>query len=108
MRTLKFRINRQIITQDPTCDFDDMVPGTEGYLKAEFEFSEEWDNLIKVVAFYRSGKECEPKILKDGKSCIIPSEALINRKFSISVIGRSIDKKIKLTTNKIDVVQNGG
>lgn len=37
---------------------------------------------------------------------MIPSEALIGKQFTISVIGKN--EKIKLTTNKIEVVQNGG
>ena len=106
MRTLKFIVDRQIISQDPECDFDNIVPGTVGYLKAEFSFSSEWDDTIKVVAFYKNGKECPPKVLKNGKSCIIPEEALTNRRFAIRVIGKN--ERTKLTTNKIEVVQNGG
>ena len=106
MRTLKFIVDKQIIKQDPSCNFDGIVPGTIGYLKAEFSFSSEWDDMVKVVAFYRNGYECPPKKLEDGKSCIIPSEALTNRKFTISVLGKNKDQQ--LTTNKIEVVQNGG
>lgn len=106
MRTLKFIVDRQIIIQDPECDFDKIVPGTVGYLKAEFSFSSDWDDTIKVVEFCRNGFECPPRILKNGKSCIIPEEALTNRRFTIRVIGKN--KRIKLTTNKIEVVQNGG
>lgn len=106
MRTLKFIVDKQIIRPDPECDFDNIVPGTVGYLKAEFSFSSEWDNSIKVVAFYRNGHECPPRILKNGRSCLIPEEALTNRRFSISVIGKT--KTSKLTTNKIEIIQNGG
>lgn len=106
MRTLKFIVDRQIIRKDPDCDFDNIVPGTVGYLKAEFSFSSEWDNAIKVVAFYRNGKECPPRVLKNGRSCIIPEEALTSRKFAISLVGKT--KKEKLTTNKIEILQNGG
>ena len=106
MRTLKFIVNKQIITEDPNCNFDNIVPGTAGYLKAEFSFSDEWDKAIKVVAFYRNGNECPPQILEDGKSCMIPAEALKGRKFAIKLLGKN--KDIKLTTNKIEVTQNGG
>lgn len=106
MRTLKFKVEGQIITKDPECDFSNLVPGTTGYLRAEFTFSEEWDNTVKVAAFWRNGNECPPQILKDGRSCIIPDEALTSRQFKISVLGKNNNKK--LTTNKIEVVQNGG
>lgn len=106
MRILRFIVDGQIITQDPECDFSDLVPGTTGYLKAEFIFSKEWNNTVKVADFSRNGHECEPQILKDGKSCMIPEEALTSRQFKIRVLGKN--ENIRLTTNKVEVVQNGG
>lgn len=106
MRYLNFIIDGQIIKKDPDCDFSNIVPGTTGYLIARFTFSEEWNNTVKVAAFWRNGHECPPQILKDGHSCVIPSEALTSRQFTISVLGKN--EKIKLTTNKVEVVQNGG
>lgn len=106
MRTLKFIVDKQIIKEDPNCNFDNIVPGTAGYLKAEFSFSEEWDNTVKVVGFYRNGNECPPQELKDGKSCTIPAEALKGRKFGIEILGKNND--VRLTTNMIEIVQNGG
>lgn len=107
MRTLKFIVDGQIIKQDPNCDFSGLVPGTEQYLEAEFSFSPEWSECAKVAAFYSlMGREYEPQILKDGKSCLIPSEALKRRVFKIQVIGKKED--FKITTNKVSVSQNGG
>ena len=107
MRTLNFIVDKQIIRQDPSCDFSGLIPGSEGYIQAKFSFSSEWINCTKVAAFYSLlGTEYEPQILKDGKTCIIPAEALKGRKFKIQVIGK--DDELKLTTNKIVVNQNGG
>lgn len=107
MRTLRFIVDDQIIRKDPNCDFDNLVPGSEEYLEADFSFSREWDNCVKVVAFFSSlGVEYEPKVLKDGRTCIIPAEALQKKVFKVQVIGRRDNYRIK--TNKEDVVQNGG
>ena len=107
MKTLKFIVDGQIIKQDPTCDFNNLVPGTEGYLRAEFSFSNEWEDHIKVASFRsRMGREYPPQILKDGKTCLIPSEALKRQTFTVQVIGKKGDTKI--TTNKVEVHQNGG
>ena len=107
MRTLKFIIEKQLIKQDPNCDFDGLVPGTEGYVLASFSFSSEWNNCTKVAAFYSAmGREYKPQILQDGKTCLIPAEALKNRTFKIRVVGKKGDYKI--TTNKVVVHQNGG
>lgn len=107
MRTLKFIVDDQIIKQDPSCDFSGLVPGTERYLQAEFSFSSEWNGFTKVAAFYSVlGKEYPPQVLIDGKSCIIPAEALERRVFKIRVIGKKGESKIQ--TNKVEVRQKGG
>lgn len=107
MRTLKFIVNGQTIVQDPACNFDGLYPGSEGYLKAEFAFDKEWENTVKVVGFFSNmGREYEPRLLKDSKTCIIPTEALKNRIFKIQVMGKRGDHKI--VTNKVTINQKGG
>lgn len=110
MRTLKFIVNRQNVKPDPDCDFSGLVPGTEGYLKAEFSFSQEWTGCKKVVAFWKkttiTSHECPPQILEDGRTCIIPAEALTGTNFEIQIIGKK--DGLKLVTNKLIVMQDGG
>ena len=107
MRVLKFNVDRQIITLNPECDFSGLVPGTNGYIKAEFSFSSEWDKCVKVASFWSMlGEEYEPQVLTDGKSCYIPEEALKRRTFKVQVLGRG--KDFRLTTNKVEVIQEGG
>lgn len=81
------------------------MPGTEGFLVAEFDFSNEWNDTVKVAAFWRNGNECPPQVLKNN-SCVIPAEALSGRKFEIGILGKN--EKMRLTTNRVEVVQNGG
>ena len=107
IRILKFIVDGQLIKQNPNCDFTGLVPGTEEYLTAEFSFSPEWNGAIKVAEFWRGAKECPPQILKDGRTCIIPAEALKGKKFGIRVIGKS--KAIpKMATGRVEVRQDGG
>lgn len=107
MRTLKFIVDGMSITTDPHCDFSGLVPGSEGYLQAEFQFSKEWAGCMKVAYFASMlGIECPPQHLKDGKTCMIPTEALQKRQFKLSVIGAK--PGMKIATNKITVSQNGG
>lgn len=106
-RTLKFIVKGQIIEPDPNCDFSGLVPGTAGYLRAEFSFSEDWKNCVKVAAFHSSlGREYPPQLLKDGYSCIIPAEALTKQRFKIRLAGQRGD--FKIVTNKVTVCQDGG
>lgn len=108
MRTLKFIVEDQLIKPDPSCDFSGLVPGTEGYLRASFTFSPEWNDTARVAAFWSPmGKEYPPKALDNENACMIPSEALKNKTFKVQVIGKSEDG-MKLTTNKVTVCQDGG
>lgn len=107
MRTLKFIVDKQIITRDPECDFTGLVPGSAGYLQAEFMFSPEWDDCIKVAGFYDvRGNEYPPQLLKDGKTCMFPAEVLKRAHIKINLIGKKKDYKIN--TNYIDIHQTGG
>lgn len=108
MRTLKFIVDAQIIKQDPNCDFSNLVPGSKGYLQAYFSFSPEWNDFVKIAAFYSMmDREFEPQILEDGYTCIIPAEALERNRFKISVVGKN-NRGMKMTTNTVEVYQNGG
>jgi hypothetical protein len=107
MQTLKFIITGQSIAVDPENNADLLVPGSEGYVLAEFSFSKEWNNCAKVAAFYSNlGREFEPQILKDGKLCIIPKAALGLSIFKVKVFGKKDNYTI--CTNKVTVHQKGG
>ena len=105
MRTLRFIVEDQIITPDPSCDFAGLVPGTEGYLQAEFSFSQEWNGCGKIAEFRRYVTSEPVSVKLVGDACVIPSEALIGRSFKVSVIG--IRKGFRIQTNMVEVKQNG-
>ena len=107
MRTLKFNVDGQILKPDPNCDFNNLVPGTENYIQAEFTFSKEWDGYIRIAEFKSlMGKEYPPQPLVNGTTCIIPAEALSRRTFKVRVLGVLGD--MRLPTNTISVEQTGG
>ena len=106
MRTLSFIVNKQIITKDFACDFKGLVPGTEGYLDAEFSFTPEWDDGAKVVKFFSNNTEFPPQVIVNNK-CKIPVEATNSRAFKVTILGKRADG-LRLTTNSVTVVQDGG
>lgn len=107
MKTLKFNVNGQTISLDPECDVTNLVPGTNGYVRAKFTFSSEWDRCVKVAAFYSNlGTEYPPQVLKNGEVCDIPPEALKKSIFKVKVFGKKNDYTI--CTNKVTVYQRGG
>lgn len=105
MRTLKFIVEGQKIEKDSACDFSGLVPGTTGYLRAEFSFSEEYKGCAKIAEFrkYLSADPIPVKIEND--ACNIPEEILTGSKFSVSVIG--IRPGYRIPTNKVEVRQDG-
>jgi hypothetical protein len=107
MRILRFIVNDQIIEKDPSCSFENLVPGSDKYIKAKFTFSPAWDGFTKVVSFRSMlGNEFEPQFLQDGTTCLIPAEALKRRAFKIQVLGQKGPTTV--TTNKLVVEQKGG
>lgn len=107
MRTLRFIVDDKTIKQDPSCDFTGLFPGRNPNVKAEFVFSNEWKTAIKVAAFWSIlDVEYEPQEIKDGKSCMIPKEALSRPTFKIQILGKK--GRTVISTNKITVYQKGG
>lgn len=107
MRTLKFLVNGEVIKQDPSCDFSGLFSDKDSGVCAEFIFSSEWNDKIKVAAFWSMlDREYEPQALDDKNACVIPSEAFTRASFKIQVLG--IGGRERLTTNKLVVLQTGG
>ena len=52
MRTLKFIVKGQTIVLDPNCDTTSLVPGSSGYVQAEFDFSSEWEGDVNEDTGY--------------------------------------------------------
>lgn len=111
MRILRFIVDDEMIKQDPSCDFTGLFPGRNPNVKAEFVFSDEWKNTVKVAAFWSVlDSEYEPQVLNNG-CCNIPTEALSRASFKIQVIGRKTKPsfgKTTLSTNKLTIRQTGG
>ena len=107
MRTLRFIVDGQTVKQDPTCDFSGLFLSKNSGVCAEFIFSSEWNDKIKVAAFWSMlDKEYEPQALDNKNACIIPVEAFSKASFKIQVLG--IGGRERLTTNKLVVLQTGG
>lgn len=105
MRTLRFIVTGKNIKQDPTCNFSGLFPGKNSKVRAEFSFSSEWDNKVKVAAFWSMlDSEYKPQEIVDG-ACDIPAEALEKATFKIQVLGKKGEDRID--TNKLTIRQGG-
>lgn len=74
MRILEFDVNGQKIEKSKDCDFSGIVPGSDGYLKARFTFSNDWAGTVKVAEF-RTHASSEPvSVPIINNECMVPSE----------------------------------
>ena len=107
MRTLLFNVKGQSIYPNSQADISGLVAGTEGYIRAKFRFSDDWNGCVRVVGFYSlDGKEFAPQRLDKENSCDIPSEALEYHEFEMRVLGKS--KNYIIITAPIRIRQFGG
>lgn len=107
-RLLVFKVDKQVLSKQPGCDFSRIVAGTKGYLKAKFYFSDsEWLNCDKKVACFRVGGETGeyPVALDKANECTIPEDALVGSTFEVKVEGVSSDFGYHVKTNWFKIKQ---
>lgn len=103
MRYLDFKAEGQSLVK--IGDHENLVAGTEGYLYARFNFSEEWAGTKKIVTMEWNG--CTQFVpLVSGNSFQIPAECLKYNRIYLCVEGRKGGYRIK--TNKAVISQTGG
>ena len=80
---MKIKVVDQRIKIEPP----ETAEGTREYLRAEFDFSEEWDGLTKT-AFFRGANGNTYSQLLENDACTVPAEALaVPGRVGVSVSG---------------------
>lgn len=103
LSTLNFKAKGKKLEKLEGSNFEDLVNKDQPYSKAKFWFrGNEWRGCTKVASFFLDGTE-HVSILGTDDTCDIPKEALVGRKFYVSVTGLRYGFKIK--TNKVEVSQ---
>lgn len=103
MKTLKLQVHDDTLDYTPSFSTNGIYPGIKEPVRLEFDFSESWKSMAKVAAFYSPlGNEYPPRVLDDGKSCIVPAEALEKTSFKVRILSK------QLRTNKLTVSLKGG
>ena len=76
-------------------------------VRLEFIFPPEWINRVKVAAFWSvMGREFPPQVLIDGKTCLVPTEALQGNMFKVQILGKQNGEKT--STTKCAIYLKGG
>lgn len=76
-------INQRLYIKEPP----ETAEGTREYLKAEFNFSEEWDEMTKTAFFRGANGDTVPRLLEED-TCTVPAEVLAaSGRVGVSVSG---------------------
>lgn len=108
MRTLEFDVIKQRLRKNPNCDFSGLVAGSVGYLKAKFNFSQEWDGCRKAARFVykgQSGTYETGALLNRDNTCVIPSDILAKGEFYVSVKGVKDGGNYQIESSEIRIKQ---
>ena len=105
MRILEFEINGQNISKSKNCDFSGIVPGSDGYLKAHFTFSNDWSGMVKVAEFRKLTSDEPVSVPIINNECMVPVEVTGGNKWYVKVIGKRCD--VLIPTGNCRVRQEG-
>ena len=78
-----------------------LIADSVDYLYANFEFSEDWADLVKFALFKHEDDELPYEMVLAENICKVPHEVIKNGKVSVSVYGKQADAEsaFRLTTN---------
>lgn len=103
MRNLNFKVSGQKLSKEG--DFDNIVVGSKGYLKACFTFNSEWKGFAKVAVFkMNNGDEVPAKINANGE-CMIPDSVTDGAYIKVRVVGKSKTGQT-ITTGTVSFLQS--
>ena len=102
MRTLKYKAQGQKIIRDNTCDFSNIVRGTNNYINLIFEWDEDWKNKAKVISL-RNAEGVE-KNLVINKSIALPEVVTNGSMFSFVLYGKDAVEKIQTNREYVEQV----
>ena len=98
MQIIQFQIRDQVITW--SCPGRDTIAGSEGLVKARFDFDAEWDDLSITLFFSHDMVMDAVSVVYTGKDVTIPASLLKDGFLRVSAIGLAADgdENLRVTT----------
>ena len=103
MRNLNFKVSGQRLSKEG--DFDKIVVGSKGYLKACFTFNSEWKGFAKIAVFKSNTSDEVPVKINPEGECLIPDAVTDGSYISIHVVGKSKAGQL-ITSGSVSFLQN--
>ncbi|HJI10387.1 MAG TPA: hypothetical protein OIL90_09745 [Phascolarctobacterium faecium] len=83
-----------------------LIAESKNYVYANFDFTEDWLDLVKTVFFKQGENTFITLVLDQNNSCLIPKELLVaDGEFTIHVVGS--DNDVRITTNPLRIFVKG-
>ena len=102
MRILRYKVQGQNIIRDSTCDFSNIVRGTNNYIKLVFEWDEDWWNKAKIISL-RNAEGIETNLAF--KENVVLQEAVTNGSmFSFVLYGKDTKEKIQTVREYVEQI----
>lgn len=102
MRILRYKVQGQNIIRDSTCDFSNIVRGTNNYIKLVFEWDEDWKNKAKVISL-RNAEGIETNFVFR-ENVLLPEIVTEGSMFSFVLYGKDAKEKIQTIREYIEQI----
>lgn len=102
MRTLKYKVQGQNIIRDNTCDFSNIVRGTNNYIKLIFEWDEDWTYKAKVISL-RNSEGVETN-LGFKENVVLPEIVTNGSMFSFVLYGKDNIEKVQTIREYVEQI----
>lgn len=102
MRILRYKVQGQNIIRDNTCDFSNIVRGTDNYIKLVFDWSEDWIYKAKVISLRNSGGIETNLAVKE--SVVLPEVVTNGSMFSFALYGKDNIEKVQTVREYVEQV----
>lgn len=100
MRILRYKVQGQNIIRDNTCDFSNIVRGTNNYIKLVFEWDKQWKNKAKVISLRNANGE-EVNVVLQSK-IVLQEKITKGSMFSFKIYGKEGEEKIHTNREYIE------
>lgn len=102
MRILRYKVEGQNIIRDNTCDFSNIVRGTNNYIKLVFEWDEDWRYKAKVISL-RNAEGIETN-LAFKENVVLPEVVTNGSMFSFVLYGKDNIEKVQTVREYVEQI----
>lgn len=102
MRILRYKVQGQNIIRDDTCDFSNIVRGTNNYINLLFEWDKDWWNKVKVISL-RNAEGIETS-LAFKENVVLPEIVTNGSMFSFVLYGKDNIEKVQTVREYVEQI----